>query len=128
VENTVQERIVAGTYQTLAFGVVDGDKSEVVAFGKLGDGKVPDGNMVYEIGSITKTFTATLLVQAVFSGRLTLETPVARLLPDLIPSLGGKEITLRRARDAALRPAAGAIQLAAEGCGQSPSPTMMPRS
>jgi serine-type D-Ala-D-Ala carboxypeptidase/endopeptidase len=85
----------APTYQTLVFGVVDGDKSEVVAFGKLDDGKVPDGDTVYEIGSVTKTFTATLLAQAVLSGRVTLDTPVAQLLPDFkIPSRGDKEITL----------------------------------
>jgi serine-type D-Ala-D-Ala carboxypeptidase/endopeptidase len=35
VEKAAQERITAGTYQTLVFGVVDGDKSEVVVFGKL---------------------------------------------------------------------------------------------
>jgi serine-type D-Ala-D-Ala carboxypeptidase/endopeptidase len=95
VENAARERIAAGTYQTLVFGVVDGDKSEVVAFGKLGDGKAPDGDTVYEIGSITKTFTATLLARAVLSGRVTLDTPVAQLLPDFkIPSRGTKEITL----------------------------------
>lgn len=48
-----------GTYQTLVFGVVKGDKSEVAALGKLGDGKATDGDTVYEIGSVTKTFTAT---------------------------------------------------------------------
>jgi serine-type D-Ala-D-Ala carboxypeptidase/endopeptidase len=54
-----------------------------------------DGDTVYEIGSVTKTFTATLLAQAVLSGRVTLDTPVARILPDFkIPSRGGKEITL----------------------------------
>jgi CubicO group peptidase (beta-lactamase class C family) len=95
VEKAAQERIEAGTYQTLVFGVVDGDKSEVVAFGKLDNGKAPDGDTVYEIGSITKTFTGTLLAQAVLAGRVTLETPVAQLLPDFkIPSRGGKEITL----------------------------------
>lgn len=95
VENAAQERIAAGTYQTLVFGVVDGDKSEVVAFGKLDNGTAPDSDTVYEIGSITKTFTATLLAQAVLSGRLTLDTPVAQLLPDFkIPSRSGKEITL----------------------------------
>jgi CubicO group peptidase (beta-lactamase class C family) len=65
VTKAAQERIAAGTYQTLVFGVADGDKSEVAAFGKLGDGKSPDGDTVYKIGSITKTFTATLLAQAV---------------------------------------------------------------
>jgi D-alanyl-D-alanine-carboxypeptidase/D-alanyl-D-alanine-endopeptidase len=94
VEKAAQERIAAGTYQTLVFGVVDGDNSDVVAFGKLNDGKAPDGNTVYEIGSITKTFTATLLAQAVLSGRVTLDEPVAHLLPDFkIPSRGGMEIT-----------------------------------
>jgi serine-type D-Ala-D-Ala carboxypeptidase/endopeptidase len=95
VQKAAQERIAAGTYQTLVFGVVDGDKSELVAFGKLDDGTAPDGDTVYEIGSVTKTFTATLLARAVLAGRVTLETPVAQLLPDFkIPSRGGKEITL----------------------------------
>src|SRR5580700_2239421 len=95
VEKAAHERIAAGTYQTLVFGVVDGDKSEVAAFGKLDNGKAPDGDTVYEIGSVTKTFTATLLAQVVLSGRVTLDTTVAQLLPDFkIPSRGGKEITL----------------------------------
>jgi serine-type D-Ala-D-Ala carboxypeptidase/endopeptidase len=95
VEKAAQERIAAGTYQTLVFGVVDGDKTGVVALGQLDDGKAPDGDTVYEIGSVTKTITATLLAQVVLSGRVTLDTAVAQLLPDFkIPSRGGKEITL----------------------------------
>src|ERR1700733_12888136 len=95
VEKAAQDRVAAGIHQTLIFGVVDGDHSEVVGFGTLDNGKAPDGDTVYEIGSITKTFTATLLAQAVLAGRVTLDPPVARLLPDFkIPSRGGKEITL----------------------------------
>jgi D-alanyl-D-alanine-carboxypeptidase/D-alanyl-D-alanine-endopeptidase len=95
VEKAARDRIAAGIHQTLIFGVVDGDHSEVVAFGTLDDGKAPDGDTVYEIGSITKTFTATLLARAVLAGRVTLDTPVAQLLPDFkIPSRGAKEITL----------------------------------
>jgi serine-type D-Ala-D-Ala carboxypeptidase/endopeptidase len=95
VEKAAQERVEAGTYRTLVFAIVDGDKSEVVAFGKLENGEAPDGDTVYEIGSITKTFTATLLAEAVLAGRVTLDTPVARLLPDFkVPSRGGREITL----------------------------------
>jgi serine-type D-Ala-D-Ala carboxypeptidase/endopeptidase len=84
VENAAQERTAAGTYQTLVFGVVDGNKSEVVAFGKLDDGKAPDGDTVYEIGSVTKTFTATLLTQAALSGRVTLDTLASQLLLDVM--------------------------------------------
>src|ERR1700731_4886371 len=92
VAKAAEERIAAGVHKTLVFGVVDGDKSEVVVFGRLDDGKAPDGDTVYEIGSITKTFTATLLAQAVLSGRVSLETPVGQLLPDFkIPSREAKE-------------------------------------
>lgn len=95
VVKAAEERIAAGRYQTLVFGVVDGDKTEVVVFGKLDNGKAPDGDSVYEIGSITKTFTATLLAQDVQAGKLTLDEPVAKLLPDFqIPSRNGKQITL----------------------------------
>jgi serine-type D-Ala-D-Ala carboxypeptidase/endopeptidase len=95
VETAARDRIAAGTYQTLVFGIVDGEKSEVAAYGKLDDGQAPDGDTVYEIGSITKTFTATLLAQSVLAGRVTLDTPVAQLLPDFqIPSRDGVEITL----------------------------------
>jgi CubicO group peptidase (beta-lactamase class C family) len=95
VAETAQERVAAGINQTIVFGVVDGDRSEVVAFGKLDDGKSPDGSTVYEIGSVSKTFTATLLAEAVQSGRVTLDTPVAQLVPDFqIPERDGKQITL----------------------------------
>jgi serine-type D-Ala-D-Ala carboxypeptidase/endopeptidase len=95
VATAAQERVEAGTYRTLVFAVADGDKIEVVAFGRLDNGKSPDGDTVYEIGSITKTFTATLLAEAVLAGRVTLDTPVARLLPEFkIPSRDGREITL----------------------------------
>ncbi|HEX6563102.1 MAG TPA: serine hydrolase, partial [Chthoniobacterales bacterium] len=90
-----QARVDAGTYQTLIFGVVVDGKSEVIAFGKLNEGKSPDGDTVYEIGSITKTFTATLLADAVLSGRFNLDTPIEDLLPDFkIPERSGKKITL----------------------------------
>src|SRR5580704_7137719 len=95
VAKAAQERIAAGTYQTLVFGLVDNDKVGVFTFGKLNDGKAPDGDTVYEIGSITKTFTATLLADAVLAGRFTLDTPVADLLPDFkIPERNGNKITL----------------------------------
>lgn len=95
IVKAAQERIAAGKYQTLVFGVVDGDKSEVVVFGKLDNGRAPDGDTVYEIGSITKTFTATLLAQQVQAGKLSLDEPIAKLLPDFqIPSHDGKQITL----------------------------------
>ncbi|MBV8503490.1 MAG: serine hydrolase [Paucibacter sp.] len=95
VEVIAKERVASGTYPTLVFGIVDGDKSAVRAFGTRDSGQAPDGDTVYEIGSITKTFTATLLAEAVLAGRVTLDTPVQWLVPGFkIPERDGKPITL----------------------------------
>lgn len=95
VYKAAQERVEAGEYPVLVVGYVDGDKSEVDAFGKLVDGKAPDANTVFEIGSITKTFTATLLALDAQSGDLKLDEPVAALLPGFkIPTRDGKQISL----------------------------------
>ena len=66
------------------------------------------------------TGTGTLLSQAVLSGRVTRDTPVAKLLPSFQNPITRRQGDYtRRARDAAFRSAAGAIQFAAEGSGQS---------
>jgi CubicO group peptidase (beta-lactamase class C family) len=48
---------------------------------------------VFEIGSITKTFTATVLASMVADGSVALDDPVARHLP-VAPPVKGREITL----------------------------------
>lgn len=95
VHAAAQARVDAGQYPALVIAYVDGERSEVDAFGKLDDGRAPDGDTVFEIGSLTKTFTATLLAQEIESGRLELGTPVADVLGGWkLPSRGGKPITL----------------------------------
>ncbi len=51
---------------------------------------------VFEIGSINKTFTGTLLADMVARGEVALEDPVAEYLPEglTVPSWEGREITL----------------------------------
>ena len=55
-----------------------------------------DANGVFEIGSITKTFTATILADMVVRGEARLDDPVAKYLPSSahIPSRNGRQITL----------------------------------
>src|SRR5262249_55292167 len=55
-----------------------------------------DSNGVFEIGSITKTFTATALADMVEHGEVGLDDPVAKYLPDSVhvPTRNGKQITL----------------------------------
>ncbi len=56
-----------------------------------------DGDTVFEIGSITKTFTANILADMARKGEVNLDDPVAKYLPDgvKVPRKGGKDITLR---------------------------------
>jgi D-alanyl-D-alanine-carboxypeptidase/D-alanyl-D-alanine-endopeptidase len=59
-------------------------------------GELPDGpHSIFEIGSITKTFTGTLLADMAREGLVALDDPVNRHLPDgvRVPSRG-REITL----------------------------------
>jgi D-alanyl-D-alanine carboxypeptidase len=50
-------------------------------------------NMHYRIASVTKTFVATVVLQLVGEGKLTLDDPIERWLPGLVPN--GSAITVR---------------------------------
>ena len=43
--------------------------------------RTPDGHAVFEIGSVTKVFTAALLAEMAGRGEVALDQPVAELLP-----------------------------------------------
>lgn len=55
-----------------------------------------NGDSVFEIGSITKVFTAILLADMVERGEVRLDDPISKYLPDGVtaPTRNGKEITL----------------------------------
>jgi CubicO group peptidase (beta-lactamase class C family) len=90
------QRTESGALASIVIGIVEQNgEPAVYGFGKV-DGRVPDGGTVYEIGSVTKTFTALLLAQEAAAGRLSLDEPVQRLLPGYtIPAWQGQAITLR---------------------------------
>lgn len=52
-------------------------------------------NMRHRVGSITKTFTATAVLQQVEKGRIQLDAPIGRYLPRLVPGERGNKITVR---------------------------------
>lgn len=70
----------------VALGVVQGGR--LLALGGAGrrgpdDPASPGGDTVFEIGSLTKTFTAALIFELEAEGRLETAAPVGRYLPDL---------------------------------------------
>lgn len=82
----------------IVVGTVDAEGRKVVTgYGKIRqDGIKPDGDTIFEIGSITKVFTSLLLADMVERGEVTYDTPISRLLPPgvKVPNRNGKEITL----------------------------------
>ena len=93
----LKERVAIGRNPGIVVGLLDGGGRRVVAWGSTGrPGVALDGRTEFEIGSITRVFTATLLADAVARGEVTLDEPVARLLPASVqvPSYQGREITL----------------------------------
>ncbi|HEX5314687.1 MAG TPA: serine hydrolase [Gammaproteobacteria bacterium] len=100
VLQAARDRVAAGEYPALVIGVVDGGRSRLYSFGKLANGEAPDAKTVFEIGSITKTFTALLLAEAAKEGSVALAEPVAKLLPHFsIPSRDDRQITLEDLAD-----------------------------
>jgi D-alanyl-D-alanine-carboxypeptidase/D-alanyl-D-alanine-endopeptidase len=73
----------------LVVGVMDHGKRRIFAYGTA----KPDS--IFEIGSITKTFTGLILAQMVVQKKVTLDTPIRALLPaDFVAKPEGAEITL----------------------------------
>jgi D-alanyl-D-alanine-carboxypeptidase/D-alanyl-D-alanine-endopeptidase len=79
-------------------GLVDERGSRVVSYGKLDNGtdQEIDGDTLFEIGSVTKTFTALLLADMVERGQMKLDDPLSKYLPEAVkvPARNSKEITL----------------------------------
>lgn len=69
----------------VAVGIVHGEDSEVDGFGvtSIESPLDVDGDTLFQIGSVTKTFTATAAMRLVELGRLDLDEPVRSYLPGL---------------------------------------------
>src|SRR5579871_2353042 len=70
--------IVAATFDASTQHIVPCGKSDST------NGRALDGDTVFEIGSITKVFTALLLAEMTTRGEVALEDPVSKYLPDTV--------------------------------------------
>jgi CubicO group peptidase (beta-lactamase class C family) len=82
----------------IVVGLIEPDGSRrVLTFGQAGEGARPlAASSVFEIGSITKTFTGAVLADMVRRGEVKLDDAVAKYLPAgvRVPSRNGRQITL----------------------------------
>lgn len=81
--------LAPSTEAGVTIGIVDHGEKQVFAYGTA----KPDS--IFEIGSITKTFTGLLLAQMVEQGKVKFDEPVRELLPaGTVAKPAGSEITL----------------------------------
>ena len=94
----IKQRVEEKRSKGIVVGLLDPDgRTRIIAFGDPGAGRPPlDGNTVFEIGSITKVFTGTLLADMVSKGEVKLDDPVQKYLPAGVrmPARDGAPITL----------------------------------
>jgi CubicO group peptidase (beta-lactamase class C family) len=95
---TISQRVEEKRSAGIVVGLLEPDgRTRIIAYGDPGPGRPPlDGNSVFEIGSISKVFTATALAELVQQGKVSLDDPVQKYLPSSVhvPSRNGKVITL----------------------------------
>jgi CubicO group peptidase (beta-lactamase class C family) len=100
-ERTLVEKYVLPlpTKVQVAIALVQGDSVRFLGAERVAEGirYLDNRGAVFEIGSITKIFTATLLAQRVQKGALKLDEPVRRLVPFNLktPQRGGVDVTLK---------------------------------
>jgi len=76
-------------------GLCDPGGQRVLTQGEADNGGVLDGDTVFDIGSLTKLFTALALADMVVRGQMAMDDPLGRYLPAVVPDFDGKPITLR---------------------------------
>lgn len=101
IQSIIQERVNNGYSVGIVVGVIEGveQKRTYYTYGRMAvqQPKPVTEETIYEIGSISKTFTALALAQMAEKGKLKLSDPVQRLLPNAVklPVREGQHITLQ---------------------------------
>ncbi len=98
VAESVESYLAEHPRAAVTVGIVDARGTHVFGFGQLHKDKPqsqPNGKTIYQIGSITKVFTTTLLAEQVVLGHMKLSDPAQKYLPSIkLPRENDREITL----------------------------------
>lgn len=87
VDSIAQAYLSNPNTKSLAIGVINKNQINTFFYGQTvagDDNSIPDGNTLYEIASISKVFTATLLADLVEKGTISLDDSIAKFLPDSV--------------------------------------------
>lgn len=89
VERVIRPYIQQENTVGVSIGIIYKGKFYRYGYGETekGNHRIPNDNTIFEIGSITKTFTASLLAELALQGKCRLSDPVNKYLPDSISLL-----------------------------------------
>ncbi len=97
-KKNLKERVDGGTHPAIVVAYIDGDKIQYYSVGvkSLKTKEPANEHTVFEIGSITKTFTGILLADKILKGEMKLDDPLQKYLPAGVtaPTRNGQVITL----------------------------------
>jgi CubicO group peptidase (beta-lactamase class C family) len=98
IDAVAKEELSRGRHVGFVVGVLKDGARSIRGYGRLSAELPgpPAADTVYEIGSVTKAFTGILLAQLALEGKVALDDPVRRHLPEgwKVPAREGREITL----------------------------------
>lgn len=96
IQRLLEARIANAPGTGIIVGILDHGATSILESGSSGTARPLDEDSLFEIGSVTKTFTATLLAAMAGDDEVRLDDPVQRCLPPgtTVPERDGKAITL----------------------------------
>ncbi len=97
VDAILQQYMFESKTVGLSIGVLQNGKKYFYNYGETlkGSKQLPSSKNLYEIGSVTKTFTGLLLANAVVENKILLNDPVNKYLPKNIPTIKFGNDTLK---------------------------------
>ena len=85
IMNTIKATCKNKDHIKLTIGTLANGKKTITVFNQ--DGKIKNDNYIYEIGSISKTFTASLLAKEIYLGHMQLNDPINKYIKNLRPNI-----------------------------------------
>lgn len=97
IDSLAIEHLQNPVNSSLSIGIINGDNREEYFYGTVTKGKeqLPGSNTLYEVGSVTKTFTGIVLAHAINEGKISAEDDIRKYLPDSYKNLEYKGSPIR---------------------------------